>query len=296
MTTLPTIANAAELFRAPPQRHIDVGAGAVAYRQVGSGPDVLFIHGWPAHGGTFRGMLPYLTPHVTCHLLDLVGTGHSQFDRTTRLGIDQHILSVRRVLDELELESVAVVGHDSGGMIARHALAGDPRVRGMALIDTEQPPDVNWRFKQFLVMSKAPGFGRMFAWAANRKGLRRNRYLLGDCFADPSILDGEFAEFFLAPLRDDPDRLWAAVELIRSFDLRHVAELEQLHARVEVPVQLVWGADDPFFPLAQAQRMVATFPNARLHVVPRGKLFVHEEFPEEVARAIVPTLTGDAGE
>ena len=32
-----------------------------------------------------------------------------------------------------------MVGHDSGGLIARHALVGDPRLRAMALLDTEQP-------------------------------------------------------------------------------------------------------------------------------------------------------------
>lgn len=34
---------------------------------------------------------------------------------------------------------VAVVRHSSGGLIARHALTADPRVRAWGLIDTEQP-------------------------------------------------------------------------------------------------------------------------------------------------------------
>ena len=281
---------ASDLFRAPPHRFIDVGDGEVAYRSIGTGPDVLFVHGWPASGATFRGMLPHLAPHVTCHLVDLVGTGHSRFDRTTKLGIGHHIASVRTVLDELELSDVAVVGHDSGGMIARHALAGDRRLRAMALIDTELPQGANWRFKQFLLMSRLPGFEGMLAWAGNQPVLRRNRFLLGDCFADPKLLDGEFAEFFLAPLRDEPDRLWAAGRLIKSFDLDDIARLGDIHAKIDVPVQLVWGSDDPFFPVEQAREMVNTFPTASLHVVQGGKLFVHEEFPEQVARAILPVL------
>ncbi len=291
MTTM-TPAAATELFRKPPTHHIDVGAGEVAYRRVGSGPDVLFVHGWPAHGATFRGLLPHLTPHVTCHVLDLVGAGHSRFDRTTPISLDRHIESVRKVVDALDLDDVAVVGHDSGGMIARHALAGDERVRAMAFVDTELPPSVNWRFKQFLWMSALPGFGPMLAWAANHRLLRRNRFLLGDCFADRAVLDGEFSEFFLVPLRDDPLRQWAAVKLIRSFDLRRVAQLSGLHAQIRVPVKLVWGTDDPFFPVEVARRAVDSFANATLTEVPRGKLFVHEEFPEAVAKAMLPTLLG----
>ena len=53
MSTL-TSAAAAELFRREPDRFLDVGAGEVAYRRVGNGPDVLFVHGWPVSGATFR--------------------------------------------------------------------------------------------------------------------------------------------------------------------------------------------------------------------------------------------------
>ena len=70
-----TDADAAELFRTEPDRMIDVGHGEVAYRKVGSGPDVLFIHGWPVTGATFRKLLPHLVDDVTCHIIDFVGTG-----------------------------------------------------------------------------------------------------------------------------------------------------------------------------------------------------------------------------
>lgn len=291
MTTL-TATEAADLFRTAPDRHLDVGAGEVAYRRVGTGPDVLLVHGWPVSGATFRGLLPHLAPHVTCHVIDLVGAGDSRFDRTTPISVAQQIDNVRKVMDALDLEDVAVVGHDSGGMIARHAVAGDPRLRAMALVDTEQPQGLSWRFKQFLMMTKLPGFMRMMAWAAMRRGLRRNPFLLGDCFADRTLLDGEFEQFFLAPLRDDLERRWAAGQLVRSFAPRYVTALAEIHSKITVPVQLVWGEKDPFFPLAWTREMVATFPDARLHVVPDMKLFVHEERPAEVAEAILPTLLG----
>ena len=289
-----TPADADNLFRTPPHQFIDVGAGEVAYRQVGSGPDVVFVHGWPATGATFRGLLPHLAPHVTCHVLDLVGAGDSRFDRSTPIGIAHHIASVRHVIDALGLTSVAVVGHDSGGMIARHAMVEDTRLRAMALVDTEQPQGLNARFLQFLVMAQIPGFEHLLAWAAMRRGLRRSPFLLGDCFADRTLIGGTFEEFTLAPLRDDPERRWAAGRLIKSFDRKYVRALADIHRRITVPVRLVWGEDDPFFPLAWTQEMVHTFPHATLEVVPKGKLFVHEEFPTEVAQAILPTLVGEA--
>jgi pimeloyl-ACP methyl ester carboxylesterase len=42
--------------------------------------------------------------------------------------------TIGSMVDLMELDDVAVVGHDSGGMIARQAVAGDARVRAMGLI------------------------------------------------------------------------------------------------------------------------------------------------------------------
>jgi len=284
---------ASDLFRQPPDRLLDMGAAQVAYRRVGSGPDVLFVHGWPASGATFRLLLPYLAPHVTCHLLDLPGTGDSRYEAHAPLSIAYHIQSVTKALDLLELENVAVVGHDSGGMIARHAVAGDPRIRAMGLVNTEQPRGLNWRFKLFLAPSRLPGFGAALGWVAGQRGLRRNKFILGDAFADSRLLDGEFDEFFLAPLHDKPARLHAAMRILRSFDERYVLELNEVHKKIKVPVQLVWGDRDPFFPIAWAREMVDTFSNARLHVVEGAGLFVHEERPKEVAEALLPVLVGN---
>ena len=289
MTTL-TGAGAADLFRREPDRFLDVGAGEVAYRRVGSGPDVLFVHGWPVSGATFRTLLPHLAEHVTCHVIDLPGAGSSRFTADTTITVDTHIQSVRRVLDLLELNDVAVVGHDSGGMIARHAVAGDTRLRAMGLINTEQPHGLSWRFKSFIAIRHLPGVGGALGWVCGQRRLRRNPLVFGAAFADASLLDGEFDEFFLKPLHDLPARRDAAVRLLRSFDVQHVRDLAAVHGRIGVPVQLVWGEKDPFFPLAWAKEMVGTFADAQLTVVEGAGLFSHEERPAEVAAALLPTL------
>ncbi len=291
MTVLTPTA-ASELFRREPERFLDVGEGEIAYRRIGTGPDVLFVHGWPLSGATFRTLLPHLVDHVTCHLIDLPGSGSSRFTTDTKLSIRQHVVSVRRAVDLLELDRVAVVGHDSGGMIARHALARDPRVSGMGLINTEQSQGLSWRFKLFVGVRRAPGLGAALGWVAGQRRLRKAELVFGGAFADSSLLDGEFDEFFLQPLHDVPERRRAAAEVLRSFEPSMIRELEGLHALIHAPVQLVWGDQDPFFPLGWAQEMVGTFPDARLTVVEGAGLMAHEERPAEVAQALLPTLLG----
>lgn len=287
-----TASDAADLFRSAPQDYLDVGAGEVAYRTVGSGPDVLFVHGWPVSGATFRKLLPYLADHVTCHVIDLPSAGSSRVTATTTVSVAQHITSVQRVVDSLGLDQLAVVGHDSGGMIARHALAGDPRVRAWGLIDTEQSQGLSLRFKMFLANRHVPGFSSILGWLAGQPQLRRNGFVLGDAFVDRSLLDGEFDEFFLQPLATDAAYRAATMKVLDSFDTRYVHELRGLHERMDVPVRLVWGEQDKFFPVAWAAEMVADFPDASLTVIPEAGLFAHEERPAEVAEALLPTLTG----
>ena len=57
-----------------------------------------------------------------------------------------------------------------------------------------------------------------------------------------------------------------------------------------MPVRLIWGADDPTFPLARAREMLKQFPDANLVEIPRARLLVHEERPAEVARAVLEFL------
>ncbi|MEI7619683.1 MAG: alpha/beta hydrolase [Actinomycetota bacterium] len=284
-------AAAADLFRHEPDRFIDVGTGEVAYRRVGSGPDVLFVHGWPVSSATFRSLLPHLTDHVTCHLIDLPGAGSSRFTTDTPLTIENHIHSVRRVLEVLDLNNVAVVGHDSGGLIARHAVAGSPRLRALGLLDTEQSTGLSWKFKSFIAGRRIPGFGAGLGWVAGQPRLRRNRLVLGDAFVDRSLLDGEFDEFFLKPLNQSPAHRNAAIQLLKSFDYQHVRDLREVHRRISVPVQLVWGEHDRFFPVNWAREMLADFADARLAVIKGAGLFAHEERPAEVAQALLPILT-----
>jgi pimeloyl-ACP methyl ester carboxylesterase len=286
-----TPTEASDLFRREPDRFLDVGAGEAAYRVVGTGPDVLFVHGWPVSSATFRLLLPHLVDHVTCHLIDFPSAGSSRFDADTPMSIRQHIETVRRVVDLLELDEVAVVGHDSGGLIARHAMVGDPRLRAMGLINTE-PADPGWRFTSFIAARHLPGLSAGLGWVAGKPRLVRSKAVFGDAFADRSLLGGEFTEFFLAPLHEIPARREAAVKLLRSFDMQLVTDLPGVHRRLDVPVQLVWGDKDPFFPVARAKAMVAEFPDARIEVIEGAGLFSHEERPAEVARALLPTLTG----
>lgn len=282
-----TDADAAQLFRSPPHRLLEIDDVAVAHRVVGTGPDLLFVHGWPVSGATFRRLLPHLVDHRTCHLIDLPGAGDSVWSSGSELSLGRHITVVPRVVDRLGLEDFTVVGHDSGGLIARHALVGDPRVRSMVLIDTEHPNRPSAMFRAFVSLRHLPCVEPALGWIAGSPRVARSRLIFGGAFVDRALLGGEFAEFFLRPLHADRRRRAAAAQVLRSFDPGLVASLADVHRRIDVPVRLVWGEDDPFFPVGRAREMVGQFRDAAITVEAGAALFSHEERPAEVAAALL---------
>ncbi|MCA9589051.1 MAG: alpha/beta fold hydrolase, partial [Myxococcales bacterium] len=62
-----------------PLSKIDIGHSKIAYRRFGKGPDLLFIHGWPLNQHTWRDVAPALADEFTCHLVDLPGSGDTEW-------------------------------------------------------------------------------------------------------------------------------------------------------------------------------------------------------------------------
>jgi pimeloyl-ACP methyl ester carboxylesterase len=61
-------------------------------------------------------------------------------------------------------------------------------------------------------------------------------------------------------------------------------------ARVKAPTLVIWGEDDRWIPLADADRFVAGIPGARKVVIPACGHVPQEERPAEVARLLLDFL------
>src|SRR5262245_58614658 len=68
----------ARAFLDAPLSFQDVGTAEIAYRKLGAGPPLLFIHGWPLSGFTFRHLLPRLSQSFTCIVPDSPGAGDTR--------------------------------------------------------------------------------------------------------------------------------------------------------------------------------------------------------------------------
>jgi pimeloyl-ACP methyl ester carboxylesterase len=278
-------------FQTPPTSFVDVGHSRLAHRRFGRGPDVVFVHGWPLTSATFRAVVPRLADRYTCHLLDLPGTGDTVWSDATPISFEAHADTLRRAADRLGLSRYAVIAHDSGGLVARMLAAEDRRVAGLLLGDTEVPDHTPWQVVAYVMLGRLPGGRALLQALLGSAWLRRSPLGFGGCFRDPRRLEGEFHELFVAPLLSSRERAAGQMRLLSAVSGDAVRHLSALHARIDVPVRLVWGEDDPFFPVARARAMVPEFAGpTELVVLPGLRLFAHEEDPAAFAREAVTLL------
>jgi haloalkane dehalogenase len=271
-----------------PPTLVDTGTARIAYRRFGTGEPIVFIHGWPLSGFTWRKLLPSLAAHHTCITVDLAGAGESEWDSDNDFSFHGHAEHIRKLLAAIDLGPYRLVAHDTGATVARRlAIIDRERARHLVCIDTEIPNHRPPLIPLFQKVLAVPGS----AWAF-RQLLRSPRFLrsssgFGGCFVDKTLIEGEFTERFVKPLVDSAARMDGQIRYARGIDWQQLDGLAEGHREIKAPVLLIWGDRDPFFPIDRARTMANDFPDGRgLITIERAKLFPHEEHPALVLRHI----------
>jgi haloalkane dehalogenase len=277
-------------FDAPAQR-VDTGSARLVCRRYGSGSPLLLVHGFPLSGFTWRKVLPELSKHHTCYVPDLPGMGESEWTDETDFSFPGQGRTLKALVDHLGLDRYAVLAQDTGGTFARYlGLTDGPRIEKLMLINTEVPHHRPPWIPLYQRLIHVPGATAGFGVLLRSRTFLRSGMGFGGCFTDLALLDGDFHEHVVQPLLDSARRMDGMARYLRGLVWGPVDALEQAHARIAMPVELIWGADDPTFPVEHARRMVKQLPDARLVEIPGARLLVHEEKPAEVARAVLSFL------
>ncbi len=149
----------------------------IAYRDAGTGPAIVLLHGNPTSSYLWRDVLSMLSRSGRCVAPDLVGMGGSDplpDPGPGRYRFVDHRRVLDGLLDQLDLGPLVLVGHDWGGVLAmdwarRHPAA----VRGVAYLETLVGP-LSWSAPN----APAPGlFRAMRGPAGERLVLEENVFI-----------------------------------------------------------------------------------------------------------------------
>lgn len=263
------------------------------FRVTGRGPALMLVHGFPLHGATWRHVLPLLAARHTCIVVDLAGCGDSGWDAHTDFGFQAHARRLQALADELALPAYAVLAHDTGGTVARCLALADARVQALALINTEMPGHRPPWVQLYQRTLGWPGASTVLRALLRWPAFVRSPMGLGGAFADHRLLDqgGEVFETFIRPLIRSSRRAEGVIRYLRGIGWDVVDAMAEAHGRLHLPVQLIWGEDDPTFPIGLAREMAHQFADSRgLVPIAGARLLPHEERPADVAQAVLGFL------
>lgn len=259
----------------------------VAYRQAGSGPVLVMIHGIAGSSGTWVPIMPLLAERYTVIAPDLLGHGESAKPRGD-YSLGAYASGIRDLLGVLGHERATVVGHSLGG--------------GVAMQFAYQFPQMAER----LVLVCSGGLGKEVSPLLRALSLPGTEYLLPAILAPQihSVVGTVGRVFGRFGLRADPfmGEVWNAwsrltdVRAQRAFihTIRAVIDIagqrvsarDRLYLANEIPTMIVWGDRDQVIPVSHAYVAHDLMPGSRLEIVENAGHFLPIERPEVLDRLL----------
>jgi pimeloyl-ACP methyl ester carboxylesterase len=242
------------------KRRIRTSGGEISYVDVGDGPAVLLLHGFPLSSFTWRELIPLLETRFRVVVPDLLGAGDSDKPEDAPLHIRAQAGYVRELLAGIGIERFAVVGASHGGGVAQLLAIEGAGVDAMVLLNPicfdHWPSD---QIRQ--VQANEPGGNEdeRLAYALLRAGL--------DISIRQGRLDEAVVDEYFRPYRGEQGAR-AFFRSIRAIDGIGLSGREPDLARLEIPVMILWGEDDAFMPVAAAERLSEAIPTSTLGLVP----------------------------
>lgn len=221
----------------------------IHYRQLGQGPGMILLHGYPQTGHMWRKVFPSLAEHFTVVAPDLRGYGDS--DRPAA-GYDKRSMAedIAQLIPALGINPVVLVGHDRGARVAhRFALDHPSLLTHLILLDIAPTYDIFERVDQQRARRIWHWFFHLVpdlpeALTAGREEVYL-RYLYRAWSLNPAGIEEEAIQEYLRCFRQ-PGAMRAAFEDYRAgatVDLEH--DSGDRHRKVTVPTLVLWGEARP---------------------------------------------------
>lgn len=255
--------------------------GEIVVEITGSGRPLVMIHGWALDRRMWSYQLRELGQHFRVITYDRRGFGES----TCRADLDRELGDLDEILEQLELDRVALLGMSQGGRVGlRYAIARRDRVSALILhgapLDGHDPPPGN------PTIIPTPHYSRLLKDGKQDilrdelsahplmdlpGGKRRARALLRD------MLSGYRGEDLLGSNRQTPWRARNVARALRS---------------LTIPTLLITGAKETTWLRAIADHLAGEIPNARHVTIRGGGHLVNMTHPAEYNRSVIRFLAG----
>lgn len=101
----------------------DYNGHSIFYREQGTGPALVCIHGFPTASWDWHPLWPELTQRFRVVAADMIGFGFSAKPRKYRYSIHDQAMIHEHLLHELGIDFIHILAHDYGDTVAQELLA-----------------------------------------------------------------------------------------------------------------------------------------------------------------------------
>jgi len=293
--------NSADLSWSTARRHWPLAAfsrfetadGLTWHVQVlGTGPDLILVHGTGASTHSWSALAPLLAEHYRVIAPDLPGHGFTDSGSARQSSLPGMATGLASLLDALDARPALAVGHSAGAaVLARTCLDGRIDPRALISLNGALLP-LRGLAGQFFtpaakVLAMFPQVPRFFSWrAADRRMVARLVRETGST-PPPQMID------IYHQLVRSPRHVAGTLRMMANWDLSSLAR--QLPA-LNPPLFLVACENDRTVPPTEARRVHRLLPGSELTTLPGLGHLGHEEDPERFAELIqvIGRRTADA--
>jgi pimeloyl-ACP methyl ester carboxylesterase len=267
---------------------IELSAGTIRYRDTGSGPPIVFVHGLLVDGTLWRKVTPSLEGRFRCIAPDLPLGSH-----TVAMKPDADLTPpglarlIGELLEKLELTDATLVANDTGGALTQILLANGPTDRIGRVVLTPSDAFDNFfppLFRPLKYLAYVPGAVNGVIQGLRAPALRRLPLAYG--WLAKRRIPNEVTAAWVRPCQHDRGVRRDTAKLLKGVSSRYTNEAAGKLGAFDRPVLLAWAPEDRFFPLEHAQRLAELVPDARIEEIADSWTFVPEDQPERLAKLV----------
>lgn len=254
--------------------------GAIRWDSFGAGPPVVLLHGTPNWSFIWRNVAEHLSARHEVYVFDWPGFGQSDRFAGQNISWDEQARRLPELFAHWGLTAPTVVAFDFAPVFAlrAHFFEGLD-VGAFVLADAAVIPPFVTDFSRLArenmgTMRQLPTHIAEGMIAAHLAGTthRPMRPEVFEAYMSPWRGEHGVAAYWRAVARYDEDM---AAPLVSRLD------------QLTVPVRLLWGDHDAWFPPPKARELVAALPGAELRFIPEAGHFSPEDNPLAFAEEIL---------